>query len=76
MKMDDSRYMNWYWSEATPAEKRLVDKISEFGELFADMLFGPDSSTHELIKCQSKPQGSDVWIDDEVDLPEQLVSKR
>ena len=76
MRMDESHYMNWYWSEATPAEKRLVDKISEFGELFADMLFGPDSSTHELIKCQSKPQGSDVWIDDEVDLPEQLVSKR
>ena len=73
MRMDESHYMNWYWSEATPAEKRLVDKISEFGELFADMLFGPDSSTYELIKCQSKPQGSDVWIDDEVDLPEQLA---
>ena len=37
------------------------------------MLFGPDSSTYELIKCQSKPQGSDVWIDDEVDLPDQLA---
>ena len=58
MKMDESHYMNWYWSEATAAEKRLVDKIGEFGELFADMLFGPDSSTYELIKCQSKPQAA------------------
>jgi hypothetical protein len=26
MKMDDSRYMNWYWNEAKPEEKRLADK--------------------------------------------------
>ena len=73
MKMDDSRYMNWYWNEATPEEKRLADKISEFGELFGDMLFEPDTTTYELIKCQSKPKDSDVWIDDEVDLPDQLA---
>ncbi len=34
--MDDSRYMKWYWSEATPEEKLLADTISEFGELFED----------------------------------------
>ena len=31
MRMDESQYMNWYWSEATPEEKRLADKIGEFG---------------------------------------------
>lgn len=30
MKMDDRWYMEWYWTQATPDEKRLIDKVGEF----------------------------------------------
>lgn len=39
MKMDDSWYMEWYWTQATPDEKRLIDKVGGFEHLFEDMLF-------------------------------------
>ena len=73
MKMDGSQYMNWYRSKATPEEKRLVDKVRELGALFEDMLFAPDTSTYELIRCQSKLEDNDIWVDDEIDLPDQLA---
>lgn len=51
--------MNWYWNEATPDEKHLVDRIEDFGEFYEDMLFRPGTSTYELIQCKSKPVDSD-----------------
>lgn len=73
MKMDESWYFDWYWTQATPDEKRLIDRVGEFESFFEDMLFQPGTSTYELIKCKSKMQGSDEWVDDEVDLPDELA---
>lgn len=73
MKMDSSWYMDWFLNQATPEEKLLVDKVGDFGELFEDMLFQKGTSTYELIQCKSKTQGSNEWIDDEVDLPAELA---
>ena len=73
MKMDSSWYKEWYWTQATPDEKQLIDKIGDFESLFEDMLFQPGTSTYELIQCKSKLQGSDEWIDDEIDLPDELA---
>lgn len=72
MEMDDSWYMDWYCTQASPEEKRLVKKVEEFGELFDDMLFQEGTRTYELIKCQTKENGSDEWIDDEMQLPDEL----
>ena len=49
MKMDDSWYMEWYWTQATPDEKRLIDKVGGFEHLFEDMLFQEGTSTYELL---------------------------
>ena len=73
MIMDESWYMDWYWNKATDDEKRLIDKVYEFGELFEDMLFEPGTNTYELIKIKSKRPGDDEWIDDELDRPEELA---
>ena len=73
MKMDESWFMEWYWQESTPEEKRLVDKVGSFEKYYEDMLFQPGTSTYELIQCKSKRVGDDEWMDDEVDLPEQLA---
>ena len=49
--------MEWYWTQATPDEKRLIDKVGEFEYLFEDMLFQEGTGTFELLQCKSKPQG-------------------
>ena len=36
MKMDDSWFFDWYWKEATPEEKYLVNKNECFEDLFQD----------------------------------------
>ena len=73
MKMDSSWYMDWFLNKATPEEKLLVDKVGDFGELFEDMLFQKGTNTYELIQCKSKQEGSNEWIDDEVNLPDELA---
>lgn len=70
--MDESWFTEWYWKQANPDEKRLFDRVGELGDLFEDMLFEKGSSTYELLKCQSKLQDSDEWMDDEVDPPDEL----
>ena len=70
--MDDSWYMEWYCVQATPDEKWLIDKVGEFGYLFEDMIFQEGTSTYELLQCKSKPQGSDEWIDDVLELPDEI----
>ena len=72
MTMDDSWYMEWYWNQASPDEKRLIDKVGEFEHLFKDMLFQGGTSTYELLQCKSKPQGIDEWINDAIDTPDEL----
>ena len=73
MKMDESWYMEWYWNQATPEEKRLLDKVGEFEHLFEDMLFQEGTSTYELIQCKTKSAGSDEWYDTAIDLPDELA---
>lgn len=72
MVMDDSWFLEWYCSSATPDEKKLYEKIQSFSPFFEDMLFQPETSTYELIKCKSKPTDNDEWIEDEIDLPDEL----
>lgn len=72
MKMDDSWYMEWYGTQATPDEKRLISKVFEFEHLFEDMTFQEGTSTYELLQCKSKPRGGDEWTDDAVEPPEEL----
>ncbi len=72
MTMDDSWYVEWYWTQASPDEKRLIDKVGEFEHLFENMLFQEGSSTYELLQGKSKPQGSDEWINDAIDTPDEL----
>lgn len=75
MNMDESWYMPWYWHEATPEEKRLVDKIDHFADLglFDDMIFKKGSSTHKFVQCQAKDINGE-WVESVADLPEELES--
>lgn len=70
--MNDSDFMHWYYEEASPADKRLHDRLYEFDELFEDMRFEPRTLSYGLIKCQNKPTGSGEWEDDEAPRPEEL----
>lgn len=72
MNMDESWYMEWYFTQATADEKRLVEKVGEFGCLFEDMTFQQGTSTYELLRCKSKPHDSDEWIDDAIEPPDEL----
>ena len=40
MTMDDSWYVEWYWTQASPDEKRLIDKVGEFEHLFIEVQDG------------------------------------
>lgn len=75
MEMDSIPHMFWYWGEdtATDEEKRLFDRICEFGEYFEDMVFEEGTKSYELIKCKAKLPGSDEWVDDTVPLPDELT---
>ncbi len=46
--------------------------MQDLSKLFEDMLLMPGTSSYELIRCQSKPSGSDEWIEDEVSLPPEI----
>ena len=72
MNMDESRFFNWYWQEATQEEKQLHDKMYEYEPYFSDMVFAEGSASYELIKCKSKKMGSEEWLDDVLDLPDEL----
>ncbi|WP_329886773.1 hypothetical protein [Pseudoramibacter faecis] len=72
MNMDESFFMDWYYTQASEAERKLFDKMDEFSDLFEDMLFEPGTASYELIKCQSKSADSDEWRDDEAPRPESL----
>ena len=68
MIMDDSHFKDWIES-ASQEEKKLYDRIYDFGDYFGDMLFEEDSSTGGMIKCQSGV-GDDGCQDDIVPLPD------
>jgi len=72
MDMNESWFMDWYYSHASADEKRLHDRMSEFDDYFLDMRFEKGTKAYDLIKCQSKPTGSDEWIDVEAMRPDVL----
>ena len=72
MNKDDQAFVLWYHGEATPEEKALCDKVYELADLFEDMTFQPGTTTYRLIQCKSKSADSDEWVDDAVDLPDDL----
>lgn len=74
MNMDERPFFDWYWSgAATEDEIMLVDKVGEFEELFADMLFEPGTDTYNLIQCESQDPETGEWIADEVSRPAELA---
>lgn len=73
--MDDSRFHDWRDNQATPEEEELVERVLDFSELFEDMLFLQGTTPYSLIRCQSKLPTGDIWIDDAIDLPPELISE-
>ena len=71
MKHDDEQFFRWHKS-ASPEELQLVDTVFDYEDLFDDMLFKPGTATYDLIRCKSKLQGSDEWIDADISIPEEL----
>jgi len=73
MNKDSNWFIDWYWHQATEEEKKLYDRFCDFCDNdFNDMVFGEDSETRSLIKCQSKSNDSDEWQDDYISLPDEL----
>lgn len=73
--MDDSRFHDWRDNQATPEEEELIERVLDFSELFEDMLFLQGTTPYSLIRCQSKLPTGDIWIDDAIDLPPELISE-
>ena len=65
------RAFEWY-SKASKADIELQSKVYSFSDLFEDMIFGEGSSTFYFIKCQSKSDETDEWIDDKALLPDEI----
>lgn len=72
VEINDEKYLEWSLHEATEVDLMLLDRVSDFGELFEDMLFAPGSNTEELLRCQTKAQGSDEWVSEVMSLPDEL----
>lgn len=72
MNKDESWFQDWYFNQATDEERRLLEKVEDFGELFEDMLFGPGTCSSNLIKCHSKLMGTDEWVEDQAPRPDEL----
>lgn len=73
MPLQKINFMEWY-SQATEDEKRLFDKVEDFGPLFEDMLFREGTTTYKLIQCQSQDLESGEWEDDTMSLPYEVES--
>ena len=72
MNTENYWYCDWYENQATDQEKYLVEKVISFSDLFADMLFEPETSTFKLIQCQSRMSESGEWTDAKIILPSEL----
>lgn len=74
MKRTEDDFMHWLWTEASPQEKELVQKVYDFADLFADMLFRPGSSSYSLTQAMvTDPEGNGLHtvgmsIPEELDL--------
>lgn len=70
--MNDYDFFNWYNSEATPEEKAVANKVGMLEELFADMVFAPNTRTSSFLVCQTKTNETDVWGNNMIDIPEAI----
>ena len=71
MIMDDERFIEWEKSTSSN-NKKLHDRLYDFGDYFSDMLFEEGTSAGEFIKCQSKMDND--WQDDVIDRPDEFVN--
>lgn len=65
------RVFEW-GQKASQADYKLYEKVYEFSDMFEDMIFGEGSVTFNFIKCQSQIVGTNEWIDDTAQLPEEI----
>lgn len=64
---------DWYWTKATPEQRKLSDRISELSEFFEDMRFEAGTSTHNLMGCQAYDEDAEGWEDYYLDPPEEIA---
>lgn len=62
----------WFGQIWTKEQKELIDLVCENGELFEDMLFSKDTISYTYIAIKSSCDDGKTWIDDVVDLPNEL----
>ena len=51
------------YSDRTPDERQIIDKVWEFEDYYGDMLFLPGTSVNELLKCSELNPDSGEWED-------------
>lgn len=72
MVIDEQAFFQWYWGNPDPKEKALYERVEEFGPLFEDMTFQPDTCSYAMIQCKSKPIDGGDWVDDVAPIPDEL----
>lgn len=68
MNMEDK----WFGQILTKEQEALINFVDENGELFEDMLFSEGTISHTYISIQSSRDGGKTWMNDEVNLPDEL----
>lgn len=66
-------YMEWYNFEATEEDQALVDRVYAFEPYFKDMMFASGTPVGELIKVNTKSPNEEEWLEEELDLPDELT---
>lgn len=59
----------WYYNEATIAERTLANRAFSFEPLFEDMKFSPGTPAGELTKIGIKDVGGENWTETYMDMP-------
>lgn len=59
----------WYYNEATIAERTLANRAFSFEPLFEDMKFSPGTPAGELTKIGVKGVGDEDWTETYMDMP-------
>lgn len=59
----------WYYNEATIAERTLANRAFSFEPLFEDMKFSPGTPAGELTKIGIKDVGGEDWTETYMDIP-------
>ena len=63
------------WSKTASAEDEILcDRVYDYEEYFADMMFQPGSVTGDYVACESQSVDGN-WVDDTTDVPDILCSE-